>query len=106
MRVGVVALLLLVVLVSSLDRLVGLDEHAWRAILLWRASIPDDLVDKAVELATRALTVLFVVAAGIHVRTRGIASAWPWVAIASLGLLASKTLKHLLTRERPSSLPD
>jgi hypothetical protein len=33
-------------------------------------------------------------------------SAWPWAGTWLLGLATSKTLKHLLTRERPSSLPD
>jgi membrane-associated phospholipid phosphatase len=100
------ALVGLVGLVSSLDRLVLVDDGLWRSVLLMRGCATDVIVDRTVDLATMILTVIFAVATVMHVRAKGFASAWPWVSTCGLGLFVSKTLKHLLTRERPSSLPD
>jgi membrane-associated phospholipid phosphatase len=104
--VGCAAALMLVTLVASLDRLVGFDERVWRAVLLARGCGTDVFVEHALETATKALLALLVVVVVLHVRRHGLASAWPWIMACGLGLLASRTLKHILTRERPSSLPD
>jgi membrane-associated phospholipid phosphatase len=104
--VGTTALVGLVVLVLSLSRLVALDDRVWGTVLVMRGCATDVAVDRTVDFATRVLTALFVVAALLHVRTHGARSTWPWVGASMLGLFASKTLKHILTRERPSSLPD
>jgi membrane-associated phospholipid phosphatase len=104
--IGWAAALLLVALVMSLDRLVGLDDRVWRAVLLARGCGTDHVVEHALEHATNAMIALVLVAIVLHVRRHGLASAWPWIMACLLGLLASRTLKHLFTRERPSSLPD
>lgn len=104
--VGAAALVGLVGLVAGLDRRIALDDRVWRAVLFARGCGADLVVDRTVEVATLALTLLLVVATLLHVRTHGVRSAFPWVSTALLGLLASKTLKHVLTRERPSMLPD
>ncbi len=104
--VGVVALASLALLVLLLDHWVGFDERVWRTVLLLRGTHTDVAVDRVVDLATPALTLLLAAAVVAHVRARGVVSAWPWLVTCGLGLLGSKTLKHVLTRERPSSLPD
>jgi membrane-associated phospholipid phosphatase len=96
----------LIALVASLDRLVRVDDRVWRAVLLMRGCGTDELIDRVVDGATAALTVLLVLVALLNVRMHGVRSILPWVSTCVLGLCASKTLKHLLTRERPSSLPD
>ncbi len=104
--VGTAALLALIALVVSLDHWVAFDATIWRAVLLARGCRTDGVVESSMLLATRGLAVLFVCAVVLHVRASGLRSAWPWVGTWLLGLLTSKTLKHLLTRERPSMLPD
>lgn len=93
-------------LVASLEYWVPFDDAVWRVVLHARGCATDGRVDRVVDLATRLLTVLFVVAAAVHAYRRGARAAWPWVAGSVLGLLTSKTLKHVFTRERPSALPD
>ena len=96
----------LVALVVSLDHLVTLDDGVWRTVLLMRGCATDAIVDRTVDFATGLMAVLFFVVIAAHVRAHGVRSVWPWVVTCGLGLFTSKTLKHLLTRERPSSLPD
>lgn len=103
---GAAALVALVALVVSLERWIGFDDAVWRAVLELRGCSTDLLVDRVVDFATYVLTALLVVAAVRHARARGLRSTWPWVVITLLGLMASRTLKNLLTRERPSALPD
>ncbi len=104
--IGAAALAGLVGLVVSLESWVAVDDAAWRAVLFLRGCSTDAMVERSVTLATRALALLLIAAAVLHVRARGVASAWPWIGPWLLGLLTSKALKHLLTRERPSALPD
>lgn len=104
--VGGAALAGLVGLVASLEFLVPFDDAVWRVVLHARGCATDGRVDRVVDLATHLLTVLFIAAAAFHAYRRGAIAAWPWVAISVLGLLTSKTLKHVFTRERPSALPD
>ncbi|MCC6766429.1 MAG: phosphatase PAP2 family protein [Deltaproteobacteria bacterium] len=103
---GVVATLGLAALVASLDRWIPLDEAIWRWILLVRGCGADVLVERAVEAATHGLAILLAIVSVLHLRAGGARSAWPWLATWVLGLLASKTLKHVFTRDRPSALPD
>lgn len=104
--VGGVALVGLIGLVASLGHWVPFDDAVWRVVLHARGCATDGRVDRVVDLATHLLTVLFIAAAAVHAYRRGARAAWPWVAISVLGLLTSKTLKHVFTRERPSALPD
>jgi membrane-associated phospholipid phosphatase len=106
LTVGLVAAAAFVALVALLEHTVAFDEWVWRTVLLKRGCATDALVDRVVDDATRGLIVLVAVVTVIHVRTRSWRSAWPWVSTCAIGLIVSKTLKHLLTRERPSSLPD
>jgi membrane-associated phospholipid phosphatase len=103
---GTLALVALVALVAFLPRLVAIDEAVWRAVLLGRGCTSDVAIARIVDAATRTLLVLVVAAAFVYARRHGLRSVWPWTATAGLGLLAGKTMKHLLTRDRPSSLPD
>lgn len=106
LAVGAVALLALVALLVSLDRWVAFDDALWRHVLLARSCSTDVVVERGVELATRALAVLLVAAVALHVRAAGLRLVIPWVGTWALGLLVGKMLKHLLTRNRPSALPD
>jgi undecaprenyl-diphosphatase len=93
-------------LVVMLDHAVALDDWVWRRVLLARGCAADAITDDVVDGATNALIVLLALATVLHVRARGWRSAWPWIGGCGLALVASKTLKHVLTRERPSMLPD
>ncbi len=104
--VGVAALVGLAALVVSLEHWIAFDDAVWRGVLYLRGCETDAVTDRVVDLATRLLTGLLVVATALHMRRNGVRSAWPWVGSSVLGLLTSKTLKHLLTRERPSAIPD
>jgi membrane-associated phospholipid phosphatase len=104
--VGVVAAVAFVLLVALLEHSVVFDDWVWWNVLLLRGCATDAMVDRVVDNATRALTVLMAIVTVTHAWTRGWRSAWPWVITCGLGVIASKTLKHVLTRERPSSLPD
>jgi undecaprenyl-diphosphatase len=103
---GLVTLAALVVLVASLDGLVVFDDRVWRTVLMARGCTTDRTVDVIVDQSTRALVVLLIGVTIASMRRRGVASVWPWVMTCVLGLFASKTLKHLLTRQRPSTLAD
>ncbi|MCC6849351.1 MAG: phosphatase PAP2 family protein [Deltaproteobacteria bacterium] len=96
----------LAALVASLDRWVPLDDAIWRGVVLARGCGADVLVERAVDAATHGLAILLAIVLVLHVRAAGARSAWPWLATWILGLLASKTLKHVFTRDRPSALPD
>lgn len=107
--VGTAAVLALIALVASLDRWVAVDDAVWRGVLTLRGCGTDLTVERTVELATRALAAVLVVAVVLNVRVAGAAAlgaVWPWIGTWFLGLLVSKMLKHLLTRDRPSALPD
>lgn len=104
--VGGVALVGLAGLVLSLEHWIGVDDAVWRFVLHARGCETDGRVDRVVDLATHALTAIFVVAAAAYARRHGARAAWPWVVVSLLGLLTSKTLKHVFTRERPAALPD
>ncbi len=104
--IGLAALVALVALVAWLPHTVGLDDWVWRQVLLMRGCATDGLVDRLVDHLTRGLIVLMAVVVVLHVRAHGWRSAWPWVSACGIGIVASKTLKHVLTRDRPSSLPD
>ena len=104
--IGLVALGALAALVATLPHTVALDDWVWRHVLLMRECATDGLVDRLVDHLTRGLIVLMAVVVIVHVRAHGWRSAWPWVSACGLGIVASKTLKHVLTRDRPSSLPD
>jgi membrane-associated phospholipid phosphatase len=106
LTVGVFALLALVGLVASLEHWVAFDDAVWRRVLFLRSCSTDVVVERSIELATRALAVLLVVVVVLHVRTAGGRSVVPWLGTWALGLLVGKMLKHVLTRERPSALPD
>ncbi|MEO6026979.1 MAG: phosphatase PAP2 family protein [Candidatus Binatia bacterium] len=104
--IGLVALGALAALVTSLQHTVALDDWVWRHVLLMRGCATDGLVDRIVDDLTRGLIVLMAVVVIVHARQHGWRSAWPWVSACGLGLVAGKALKHVLTRDRPSSLPD
>jgi membrane-associated phospholipid phosphatase len=104
--VGVAALVGLAALVLSLEHWRDIDDAVWRAVLEMRGCATDAAVDRVTDLATHGLTGLLVVAVVRSVRASGLRTVWPWVGTSLLGLLASKTLKQLLTRERPSAIPD
>lgn len=104
--VGLVALAALVALVASVQHSVALDDWVWRHVLLVRGCASDARIDRVVDQLTRALIGLLVVVVIMHVRAAGWRSAWPWLSASGLGLVAGKTLKHVLTRDRPSALPD
>ncbi len=109
MIAGTAAVLALMALVVSLERWVAVDDAIWRSVLTLRGCTTDVVVERTVAFATRALAVVLVVAVVLNVRAAGAAAlgaVWPWVGTWLLGLLASKMLKHLLTRDRPSALPD
>lgn len=103
---GVVAALALVLLIVSLGSLVRFDDDVWRTVLTARGCAADRVVDRTVDVATRALLALVVGVTLVHARRHGLRSVWAWTAAAALGLFAGTTMKHLLTRDRPSSLPD
>lgn len=96
----------IVALVVSLVRWIAWDDAVWRAVLSWRGCDTDAVVEHAVRYATAALAALLVTALALHVRFHGVRPAWAWLVTWLLGLLASKTLKHVFTRDRPSALPD
>jgi membrane-associated phospholipid phosphatase len=104
--IGVLAAVAFVGLVAMLERTLAFDDWVWRNVLLVRGCATDALVDRIVDHATRGLMLLMAMATVIHVRTRSWGSAWPWISATGIGVVASKTLKHVLTRDRPSSLPD
>jgi membrane-associated phospholipid phosphatase len=104
--IGGVALAGLAALVLSLDHWTVLDDAVWRFVLHTRGCETDGRVDRVVDLVTHVLTAIFVFVAGAHAYRHGARAAWPWVVVSVLGLLTSKTLKHVFTRERPSALPD
>lgn len=104
--VGGVALAGLAALVLSLEHWIVLDDAVWRSVLHARGCETDARVDRVVDLATHLLTAIFVVVAAAHAYRNGARATWPWIAVSLLGLLTSKTLKHVFTRERPSALPD
>lgn len=104
--IGVAATVAFAALVATLGRWVSVDDAVWRAIMLARGCGTDAVVERAAEIATHALGVLLAAAVVLRVRNGGVGSAWPWLATWILGLLASKTLKHVFTRDRPSALPD
>ena len=93
-------------LVASLDRWVAWDDAVWRMVLVRRGCETDVVVERAVEYATAALAALLAAALALRIRRGGLRAAWPWLVTWLLGLLASKTLKHVFTRDRPSALPD
>jgi membrane-associated phospholipid phosphatase len=103
---GLSAAAAFVALVALLEHTVAVDEWVWRHVLLTRGCATDAFVERVVDGATRGLIVLTAVVTGIHVRVRSWRSTWPWISACGIVLVASKTLKHLLTRERPSTLPD
>ena len=103
---GLIAALAFVAIVVSLGRLVRVDDDVWRAVLSARGCGADRVVDRTVDAATRLLLVLVVGVTVVHARRHGVRSIWAWTITAALGLFAGTTLKHLLTRDRPSSLPD
>ncbi len=104
--IAVAALGGLVALLGSLDRWVACDDAVWRAVLSWRGCGTDVLVERLVGLATTTLAMLLLTALALHGRRFGARAAWSWLATWLLGLLASKMLKHVFTRDRPSALPD
>lgn len=104
--IGGVALVGLAGLVLSLGHWIAFDDAVWRFVLHARGCETDARVDRVVDLATHVLTAIFVVAAAAHANRHGPRATWPWVVVSLLGLLTSKTLKHVFTRERPSALPD
>jgi len=104
--IGGVALAGLAALVLSLEHWIVLDDAVWRFVLHARGCETDGRVDRVVDLATYVLTAIFVFVAAAHAYRHGARAAWPWVVVSLLGLLTSKTLKHVFTRERPSALPD
>jgi membrane-associated phospholipid phosphatase len=104
--VGGVALAGLAALVLSLEHWIVVDDAVWRFVLYARGCDTDGRVDRVVDLATHVLTAIVVFVAAGHAYRHGARAAWPWVVVSLLGLLTSKTLKHVFTRERPSALPD
>jgi membrane-associated phospholipid phosphatase len=103
---GLAALIGLALLVASLDRWIELDDAIWRAVLMARGCGTDRVVERAVTIATGTLALLLVAATVTHVRVVGMRSTWTWLVTWGLGLLVSKTMKHVFTRDRPSALPD
>ncbi len=103
---GVVAAMALAALVATLGRWIAIDDAIWRAVLFLRGCAADRALDRAITIATRTLTAALVCAIVLHAWTAGARSTWPWVATSLLGLVASKALKHVLARDRPSALPD
>ena len=104
--IGVGALVLLIAEIALLPFLVGIDAAVWHAILVGRRCGVDALVDRVVEMATRAAIVLLAAAALLSVRQRGVRATWPPLALCAVGLLTGKVLKNVFVRERPSMLPD
>lgn len=104
--IAAVAAIALGTLVATIDRWVPVDDAIWRWVLLARGCGTDVLVERAVDVATHGLAVLLAIVCVLHLRSGGAGTAWPWLATWLLGLLASKTLKHVFTRDRPSTLPD
>lgn len=105
LTVGALALLALLGLVASLHHWVAFDDGLWRRVLFLRSCSTDLAIERSVDVATGALAVLLVVVLVLHVRAAGGRMVVPWLGTWALGLLVSKMLKHLLTRERPSALP-
>jgi membrane-associated phospholipid phosphatase len=93
-------------LVASLDRWLFVDDAVWRWVLLARGCRTDGIVEQAVDVATIGLAAMLAFGCVLHLRVKGLRSAWPWLATWALGMLASKMLKHVFTRDRPSALPD
>ena len=104
--VGTAALLAVIALVVSLDHWVAFDAIIWRAVLLVRGCRTDGVVEQHAARHARARRPLRLRRRAARASVRPPVGMRPWVGTWLLGLLTSKTLKHLLTRERPSMLPD
>jgi undecaprenyl-diphosphatase len=104
-RMGVVALIVLLLLIASLGRLLAIDQRVWLLVLLARGCTTDLTVDQMVHGAVLAMGLLVVVVALLHLRRRGPAATWPVVVVLAVGAMANDVLKQTLTRERPSNLP-
>ena len=102
---GLAALAVLLLGLVSMHRLLPLDILVWTTVLFHRTCSTDALVALIVDAATIALMVELGAAVVIALRTRGLRAAWTPLATIAVGMLASKALKNLFVRERPSMLP-
>jgi undecaprenyl-diphosphatase len=102
---GVTALLAFAAMVAGSARLIPLDASVWYVVLHERGCATDRVVERMVVAAGIAMTALFVAALVLHVGRSRWRAGWPPLALIGIGLLASKVLKNVIVRERPSMLP-